>query len=139
MDSLSPQSPESFDCLATAALLRSTAPLIHASHAAALAAFLQFRSAPCLFAASLAAWCAVVALAVRLHFDAAAFDLIAGDPQKAAEHFDRFLVSAGLRRPSPPRPIAERCRGALRLWRMLLAAIALQLLLAAAAFLRILS
>lgn len=114
----------SFDCRATAAVLHSGASVALAGHAAALIAAVLLRGAGWLAFCALLVWCAVIYLAVRVKMDAQFFELLADHPP---DHFDTWLASAGLRKSSAPRTIPERRRGALRLWRALVAAVAIEI------------
>lgn len=120
--------PPELECRFTAGLLRSADPLVMACHAAAIAVGFHMPSAAGL--AALVAWCVVVVLAVRVRLDAAVFEAMAGDPAEATGRFDEFLKRTGLRANIEPRDLAARCRGAVRLWKLLAAAAALELALA---------
>lgn len=116
-----------FDCRATAALLRALEPLVWASHVGALVAALQHLWVP------LVAWAVVVYLAVRLRLDADLLTLLVTDPHQVPSRLDVWLVRAGLRTTPPPvRGVAERCHGARRWARFLIAACLLQAVATAA-------
>ncbi len=114
----------SFDCRATAAVLHSGASVTLAGHSAALIAAVLLRSAGWIALCALLVWCVVIYLSVRVRMDAQFFDLLADHP---VDQLDTWLDSAGLRKNSAPRTIPERRRGALRLWRALVAATAIEI------------
>jgi hypothetical protein len=121
--------PVSFDCQATAAVLRSGSHAALAGHAAAILTLFPFSrgGAPAWIAfGSLLLWSAAVYLGIRVQIDARLFELLASQP---AEQLDRFLEAAGFRKHVQPRTISQRRRGALRLWRALLCAVAAQVAL----------
>ena len=115
---------DSFDCRATAAVLRSANTAVIAGHVAAVISVLTIRSgtAKC----ALLVWCVVIYLAVRVRMDALFFELLRDHP---AEQFDNWMNATGLRKHSPSRTIQARRRGALRLWRALLAALGIEIAL----------
>jgi hypothetical protein len=125
--------PDSFDCRATAAVLRSANSAAVAGHVAAVisALIIEKWSAK----GSLLVWCVVVYLAIRVRMDALFFELLADHP---AEQFDNWMKAAGLRKHTPPRAIQDRRRGALRLWRALLLAVGIEIALTLAGVLRLL-
>lgn len=116
-----------FDCKATAAVLRSGTAVALAGHAAALmsvlAAGTDARTAWIAILALLD-WCVVVYLAIRVRIDAGFFELLAGHPP---EPLDEWLKATGLRAGTPPRTMADRRSGALRLWRRLVIAVVVQI------------
>lgn len=121
--------PVSFDCLATAALLRSGASLALAAHVTVVISVLStWNAGPVAWIkwCSVLVWCLVVYLAVRVKMDARFFELLAVHP---AEQLDAWLDIAGLRKSARPKTIQERRRGALRLWRALAAAVAIEIAL----------
>jgi len=117
---------EAFDCQATAALLRSLAPLAWASHVSALIAIfgVGVREAwPVLVC-----WPVVLYFAVRVSLDAGLFELLARDPEQSPARLDEWLESTGLRtRPLTTRGVEDRCRGARRLARSFAGAWLLQM------------
>ncbi len=126
---------ESHDSQATAAVLHSGAGVALAGHAAAVLTVLPLSKggvAAWVAMGSLLVWCAEVYLAIRVQIDARFFELLAAHPP---EQLDRFLKEAGLRKQIAPRTIPERRRGALRLWRALVFAVAAQIALLLAAIL----
>jgi hypothetical protein len=112
----------SFDCRATAAVLRSGGSVALAGHVAAVITVLSMRAAWIACCAVLV-WCVVVYLAIRVKIDVEFFELLAAHP---AEQLDEWMDAVGLRKKTSLRTIPERRRGALRLWRALLAAVAAQ-------------
>lgn len=123
----------SFDCRATAAVLRSGSSLALAGHVAAVMSVLSIGNgglAGWIEFCSMLIWCAVVYLATRVKMDANFFELLADGPH--AEQFDGWLDATGLRKNAGPknpgpRTIEDRRRGALRLWKALVAAVATQI------------
>jgi hypothetical protein len=118
-----------FDCLATAAVLRSGASVALAGHVAVLIAVLSMwngGSGGWIKCCSVAVWCSVVYLAVRVEIDGRFFELLAVHP---AEQLDRWLDTTRLRKNAPPKTIRERQRGALRLWRALVAVVVIEIAL----------
>ncbi len=126
--------PPSFDCLATAAVLRSGGSLALAGHIAAAISVLS--AGTWTKACVLLVWCAIVYLAIRVKMDASFFELLAAHP---AEQLDDWLDAAGLRKNVAPRTIQDRRRGALRLWRALVAAVVVEIALMMFTTLRLLS
>jgi hypothetical protein len=123
----SPELPVSFDCQATAAVLRCGSHAALAAHAAAiLTLFPLSRGGAPGWIAFCSLWSAGVYLGIRVQIDARLFALLASQP---AEHLDRYLEAAGFRQHVQPRTISQRRRGALRLWRALLFAVATQVAL----------
>jgi hypothetical protein len=125
---------DAFDCRATAAVLRSGGTIALAGHATAVMSVLSLHAnGPEAWIACVAVlvWCAVVYLAIRVKLDAQFFELLAAEPSSAAsaEQLDDWLAHTGFRKNHEPRTIPERRRGALRLWRMLVAAVVLQIVL----------
>ena len=104
-----------FDCRATAALLRSMRALEWASHLGALLAFSYHTWLPLL------AWGTVLYFAVRVRFDAELLEVLADDPKCAPASLDHWLSRTG------QRSIADRCKGARRLALYLLCALLLQI------------
>jgi hypothetical protein len=117
--------PSSFDCRATAAVLRSGASIAIAGHAAAVMSVLLTRHGWTTWG-SLLAWSAMLYLAIRVKIDSQMFELLAEHP---AEHLDHWLNATSLRKNTAPRTIPERRRGALRLWRLLIVAFVVQVAL----------
>jgi hypothetical protein len=124
--------PDSFDCRATAAVLRSANSAVVAGHVAAVISVLSLRSSGWI---ALLVWCAVIYLSIRVRMDGLFFELLADHP---AEQFDNWMNAAGLRKHTPPRTIQERRRGALRLWRGLIIAVSIEIALTLAGALRLL-
>jgi hypothetical protein len=128
---------ERFDCRATAAVLRSGSTVALSGHAAALL---------CAFIKPgawwpLVAWCALVYFAVRVELDARLFQLLAESPSESpsesrdAGMLDQWMAAAGLRKNAGPRTLKDRRRGAIRLWRALLAALVVEIVMVIGALL----
>ncbi len=117
--------PDAFDCRATAAVLRSGSGVALAGHFAALMTVLLMRPA-WMTCCSIVVWCAVVYLAIRVKIDVHFFELLA---EHHPEQLDHWLHNAGLRKSTRPKTLQDRRRGALRLWRALVAAVAIQIVL----------
>src|SRR5579863_9689950 len=124
-----------FDSRATAAVLRSGSSVALAGHTAAVISVLSIGnggSVAWIECCSMLIWCAVVYFAVRVKMDVLFFELLAEDQragdQRAAD-LDGWLDAAGLRKNAGPRTIGERRRGALRLWRAMVAVVAMQIVL----------
>jgi hypothetical protein len=117
--------PASFDSLATAAVLRSGGSVALAGHVAVVISMLS-ESVGWIRWCSILVWCSIVYLTIRVKMDARFFELLA---VHSAEQLDQWLDTAGLRNKAAPRTIQERRRGALRLWRALVAAVAIEIAL----------
>lgn len=85
---------------------------------------------------ALLVWCVAVYLAIRVKIDVEFFELLATHPP---EQLDAWLAATGLRKATLPRNIPERRRGAMRFWRALLAAVAIEIALLLASLLRLLA
>jgi hypothetical protein len=125
--------PASFDCRATAALLRSGRIISLAGHAAAVMSVVPIWKDHWVAVGAIVLWCNGVVLAVLVEIDAQFFEVLAEQPP---EYLDRWLQVAGFRRRSPSKTIPERRQGALKLWRALVAAVAWQIALLFVAMLR---
>jgi hypothetical protein len=117
--------PVSFDCRATAAVLRSGASMAIAGHVAVVMSVLLTRHGWITWG-SLLAWCTMLYLAIRVKIDSQLFELLAAHP---AEYLDHWLDATGLRKNTAPRTIPQRRRGALRLWRALVVTFVIQVAL----------
>lgn len=119
-----------FESGVTASFLRSGRVLSNASNCAALiaAAGLLFAHERVVFAGSLLCWPVALYLGVRVAIDASLFEERAAGPD-----LDELLRAWGFGRDKQDRTLSERSRGALRLWKYLMAAVAVQLLVLAAA------
>jgi hypothetical protein len=115
----------SFDCLATAAVLRSGATIALAGHIAVVISVFS-GSIVWMKWCSVLVWCLIVYLAIRVKIDVRFFELLAVQP---AEQLDTWLDTTGLRKSARPKTIQERRRGALRLWRALMAGVAIEIAL----------
>ena len=72
----------------------------------------------------------LVYFAVRVELDARLFEVLA---DHSPEALDAWLDEAGLRKNAGPRTLADRRRGAMRLWRGLLMALMVEIVLVAGA------
>ena len=121
-----------FDCKVTAGFLESGRTLSHVANAAALIAGIGFwyesfgASADALIV-SLFLWLVECWFAVRVAIDRPLFASLAEGGEESPEWLDALLVSWGILKAARPRSIADRTRGALRLWRMQQVALMLQL------------
>jgi hypothetical protein len=136
---MSAELPASFDCRATAAVLRSGVNVTLAGQIAAVMSVLPMwkGGAPAWIAyGSVLVWCVAVYLGIRVKIDAQFFELLGTHP---AGQLDDWLKASGLRKNTRPRTIADRRRGALRLWRALVAVVTVQIALLLLALLRLLA
>jgi len=120
------------ECALAAAFLQSGRVASNAANISALigaagALVSHVPAARWLFAASLVAWAAGCYFGLRVAADAALFRALGPEPGERADILDEALRAWGLGNGKPGRTIAERSRGAIRLWRSLIAAVALQL------------
>jgi hypothetical protein len=120
-----------FECRVTAAFLDSGKVLCGASHCAALMAaggllLSHLLRERVLFAASMACWPVACFLALRVAIDAALFRELAGEASSGWRSFDELLRKWGLLRGSAERTVAERSRGAMKLWKRLIVIVVLQ-------------
>ncbi len=121
--------PWVFDCRATAALLHAGDSVALAAHVAAILNLLPLSKggpAAWIAAGSLAVWCAVVYLSVRVKLDARLFELLS---EYSAEDLDAWLQASGLRKAPVARGISERRRGAIQLGCGLLFAVVVEIAL----------
>lgn len=114
------------DWQGTAALLRAGFRVSMAGHVGAVLAALGTPGPARL--AALAAWGYLVYLQVRVSLDAELFTLLANGATPV--DLDGFLVRAKLIKTARERTDEDRCRGALRLWRQLIAVLVLELIAA---------
>lgn len=115
-----------------ASILRSGALIAQAGHVVALlAGYGWFHTHRLPFTASLLVWLLHCYTALRVAIDARLFDHLPGHEAE----LDAWLLRFGLRRRLAPRSLEERTRAALRLWKLQLAAFALQAILMASAWL----
>ena len=129
--------PES-ECVVTASLLRSDRVLANASNCAAVMAALGLllshsEAARLLFAASILCWPVAVYLGVRVAIDASLFRDLAGELADGGQALDKLLRDRGLLRARPERTLAERSRGAIKIWKRMIAIVAVQLAVVVAA------
>lgn len=117
---------EAVECEVTAGLLESGTAAGYAAHAGAIVAGLGlYSSGPqrWALAAALAVWMAAVYLHIRVALDAKLFRLLASSPSNV----DRILLEAGLIPEARERSLGDRRRGALSLWKKLIAALVAEL------------
>jgi hypothetical protein len=114
-----------------ACLLRAGLGASMAGHAGAVLAGLGMlhRGAGPAHAVALGAWALLIYLQLRVHLDAELFQWLAEGG--SMEELDTFLERTGLRKRSGERSADERLRGALGLWRQLLAVLVIELAAAA--------
>jgi hypothetical protein len=117
--------PAAFDCLATAAMLRSGNSVALAGHVAAVISALS-GTVGWIKWSTILVWCCVAYLSIRVKMDERFFELLAVHP---ADQLDQWLHAAGLRKNARSKTIQERRCGALRLWRVLVAAVAIEIAL----------
>ena len=111
-----------------ASVLRSGAIIAQAGHVLALIAGLGwFSTGRWALTASLLAWLLHCYIALRVAIDAGLLADLAGHE----DALDEWLVRFGLRRSTTPRSLDDRTRASLRLWKLQLAAFALQAILLA--------
>jgi hypothetical protein len=127
-----------FECAVTASFLRSGRVLSNCSNSAALIAaagvFLAHASAERrIFATSLLCWPVACYFSLRVAIDASLFRELGREPADGGQALDALLGAWGLAGKLPHRTIAERSRGALKLWKRLIAVAAVQLATLAAA------
>ena len=136
-----------FDCQVAAGLLESGRTIAHVANAAAVIAGIgcwlaRGPALPLLFL-SLTLWLVQTWFAARVAIDRSLFQTLAHDPASGPGRLDALLIEWKLRERKPvdwelvktpqSRSMADRIQGALRLWRMQSAALALQLLTLGAA------
>jgi hypothetical protein len=129
-----------FDCEVTAGFLESGRTLSNVANAAAVIAGIGagVSTSGVLLVVSLAAWLVESWFAVRVAIDRSLFRTLASYPQDGADWLDALLVDWNLVKAATSRSMADRSRGALRLWRMQAAALTVQLAtLAAGIILRV--
>ncbi len=120
-----------FECGVTASFLRSGQAIGGFSNAAAIVAgvglFLSHGTAERMaLAASLLCWPVACYLGLRVRIDEGLFRDLAVEPERRAGELDELLRGWGMARATRERSISDRSRGALRLWRQMVAAAAVQ-------------
>jgi|GEM_PF-2579072 len=111
-----------------ASVLRSGAVIAQAGHVLALVAgFGWFSTGRWALTASLLVWLVHCYIAIRVAIDASLFVDLAG----REDALDEWLLRFGLRKSLSPRSLDDRTRASLRLWKLQLAAFALQAILLA--------
>jgi len=120
-----------FDCQVTAGFLESGRTLANAANAAAIVAgvgcWWSRTASGILLGLSLTAWMVETWFAVRVAIDRSLFRTLGEHPADGADWLDALLVDWKLTKIAQSRTMADRTRGALRLWRMQSSALALQL------------
>jgi hypothetical protein len=127
-----------FECLVTASFLRSGRVLCNAGNCGAVIAGIGILlthgvAGRLLFAASILCWPIACYFGVRVSIDVSLFRELARGPADGGQALDEVLRSRGLLRARAERTLAERSRGALRLWFRLIVIVAIQLTILAAA------
>ncbi len=127
-----------FECAVAAGFLRSGRFLSSFSNCAALmaaaGALLAHPAAERLvFAASILCWPVACYFGVRVAIDASLVRELAREAGDGGQALDELLRTWGLSSVKPERTIAERSRGALRLWVRLIVVVAVQVAALAAA------
>ncbi len=113
-------------------ILRSGALVAQAGHVLAIiAGYGWFHTGRWPLSASLLVWLFQCYIALRVSIDAGLF----GDLPGHEAELDAWLLRFGLRHRRSPRTLDERTRAALRLWKLQLAAFALQAILLASGWL----
>jgi len=102
-----------------------------ASHAAAVIAgvgclFAHPATARIAFAGVILFWFVECWLAVRTRIDASLFRMLAEDPESRSGRLDELLMEWGWLKTARERSIEDRCRGALRWWRLQVAAFVIE-------------
>ncbi len=126
-----PLKPET-ECALAASFLRSGPMLANCSNCAALiaaaGAFVAHTLAARLaFAVSVLAWPVACYFGLRVAVDANLFADLARDPDANMQALDEALRAWGLAGGPSGRSIADRCKGAMRMWHRLIAAVSIQL------------
>lgn len=119
------------ECAVVASLLDSGQTLANAGHAAALIAgagclFAHPAAARVAFAIGILFWFAQCWAAVRTRIDASLFRMLAEQPASRAVEMDQAFLTLGFAKRPRERSIESRCAGALRLWRLQIAAFAME-------------
>jgi hypothetical protein len=126
-----------FECAIAASFLSSGRVLANIANCAALIAaagslLAHTLSARLLFATSLLCWPVACYFGLRVSIDARLFRELARAPDEGGQSLDDLLRAWGLGNAKSGRSLADRSRGALRLWKRLIAAVAVQLLVLSA-------
>jgi hypothetical protein len=121
-----------FECGVTASFLRSGRALANASNCAAVVAAVGIllahaTTARLIFIAPLFCWPFACYFSVRVAIDRSLFTEMTLAPDDSGPALDEFLRGRGLLRNQPKRTIADRSRGALKLWNRLIAITAIQI------------
>jgi len=129
-----------FEFAVAAGFLRSGHALANCANCAALIAaagalLAHAAAARLLFTASVLWWPAACYFGMRVAIDARLFRELGREGAEGGQALDELLRAWGLSNAEPGRSMAERSRGALRLWRRQMAAVAVQLAAMAAGLL----
>ena len=128
-----------FDCEVTAGFLQSGRTLSNVANSAAIIAGIgcwwSHGLTGVLLCVSLATWLVESWFGIRVAIDGSLFRTLAQNDGDGAEWLDSLLVDWKLIDMAQSRSMADRTRGALRLWRMQSAALAVQLAALAASLL----
>jgi hypothetical protein len=114
-----------------ASLLDAGTILANAGHAAALIAgagclFAHPAAARIAFALAILFWFAQCWAAVRTRIDATLFRMLAEAPASRGFEIDQAFLALGFPKKARDRSIEDRCAGALRLWRLQIAAFTIE-------------
>ena len=121
-----------FDCEITAGFLESGRTVANVANAAAIMAgvgfwYEGFGVCAGMLVASLLCWVIESWFAVRVALDRALFRTLAEHPEDGADSLDTLLVDWDFIKTTKSRSMADRCGGALRLWRIQQLVLVLQL------------
>jgi hypothetical protein len=121
-----------FDCDVTAGFLESGRTVANVANAAAIVAGVGYwyegpGASAVGLAVSLVFWAVESWFAVRVAIDRSLFHTLAEEPGEGADWLDALLVDWKMVKSPKSRSMADRSRGALRLWRMQWVALGLQL------------
>ena len=121
-----------FECAVTAGFLRSGQVLSNFSNCAAVIAAVGILLAHAVterlvFASSILCWPVACYFGVRVAIDTSLIQELGREPAEGGNALDQLLRTRGLLRVQPERTLAERSRGALRLWIRMIIIVAVQL------------
>lgn len=122
---------EEFECNVTAGILDSGRALTNAAHAGAIVGGIGVTLAHSpatriLFAVVIVCWLIECWLAVRVAIDASVFRTLAAESE-GGRRLDALLTRWALRKNLNERSIAERSRAAIRLWRLQIGGLGVEL------------
>lgn len=123
---------DAFKCRVLASLLDSGSVLANAANTLLVVTALGFGVATSpggrlAFALSGFAWVASCWAATRVAIDASLFSELTADPNTGGQDLDESLNDLGFQQHRNHRTAQDRCRGALRLWRYQILAVAVQI------------